>query len=78
MTARMTLRGKEYEVRSGMTIRDALLSVQIKPESVLAIRSGELLTDDELLKDGDEIKLIAVISGGFFGSSYSHPKVSSK
>ncbi len=67
MTAQMTLRGKIYEVRSGMTIRDALFSIQIRPETVLATRDGKLLTDDEILKKGDEIKLIAVISGG------SHP-----
>ncbi len=64
MTAQMTLRGKIYEVRSGMTIRDALFSIQIRPETVLATRDGKLLTDDEILKEGDEIKLIAVISGG--------------
>jgi len=64
MTAQMTLRGKIYEVRSGMTIRDALFSIQIRPETVLATRDGKLLTDDEILKKGDEIKLIAVISGG--------------
>ena len=70
MKAQMTLRGKVYEVRSGMTIRDAMLSMQIRPEAVLATRDGKLLTDDEIIRKGDEIRLIAVISGG---SSPSRP-----
>jgi len=34
------------------------------PESVIATRDGEMITDDEILRSGDVIKLIAVISGG--------------
>jgi sulfur carrier protein len=64
MTVRMTLRKKVYEVKAGMTIRDAILKLDIIPESVLPVKNGELLTDDEILEDGDEIKLVAVISGG--------------
>jgi sulfur carrier protein len=60
----MTLRKKIYEVKAGMTIRDAILKLDIIPESVLPVKNGELLTDDEILEDGDEIKLVAVISGG--------------
>ena len=47
-----------------MTIHSALLRLHIQPEAVLATRDGELLTDDEILKENDEIRLIAVISGG--------------
>lgn len=64
MTVRMILRKKVYEVKAGMTIRDAILKLDIMPESVLPVKNGELLTDDEILKDGDEIRLVAVISGG--------------
>jgi sulfur carrier protein ThiS len=64
MTAQLKLRGRIYEVRSGITIRDALRSIQIRPEAVLATRDGKLLTDDEIIREGDEIRLIAVISGG--------------
>ena len=64
MTARLVLRNKEYEVKSGMALLDALKKCGIAPESIIATRDGELMTEDELLKDGDVIKLIAVISGG--------------
>ena len=52
--------------RSGMTIRSALLRLNIQPEAVLPTRDGELLTDDEILQERDEIRLIAVISGGAY------------
>jgi len=64
MTVRLILRDKEYEVRAGMTLLDALKKSGIVPESVIATRNGEMILDDEILKDGDVIKLVAVISGG--------------
>ena len=64
MTAKLVLRDKEYEVRAGMTLLDALRKCNIVPESVIATRDGEMIIDDEILKDGEVIKLVAVISGG--------------
>jgi len=64
VTATLILRDKKYEVRPGMTLRDALLRLDIPPETVLPTRQGELITDDVIVQDGDEIRLIAVISGG--------------
>jgi sulfur carrier protein ThiS len=64
MPAKMILRKKEYKIRSGMTVRSALKKINIHPESVIAIREGNLITDDELVLEDDVIKLIAVISGG--------------
>ncbi|MFN8399045.1 MAG: MoaD/ThiS family protein [Anaerolineales bacterium] len=64
MTVKLVLRNKEFEVKSGMALLDALKKCNIVPESVIATRNGELITEDELLKDGEVIKLVAVISGG--------------
>ncbi len=64
MPATLVLRDKEYEVKAGMTLLDALKKSNIVPESVIATRDGEMITEDEILKDGEKIKLIAVISGG--------------
>ncbi len=64
MTVKLILRDKEYEVRPGMSLLDALKKSGIVPESVIATRNGEMIIDDEILKDGDVIKLVAVISGG--------------
>ncbi len=64
MTVKLILRNKEYEVKAGMALLDALKKCDIAPESVIATRAGELMTEDELLVDGEVIKLVAVISGG--------------
>jgi len=64
MTVKLILRDKEYEVKPGMTLLDSLKKVNILPESVIATRDGEMILEDEILRDGDVVKLIAVISGG--------------
>jgi sulfur carrier protein ThiS len=64
MPVKLVLREKEYEVKAGMTLLDALKKSNIVPESVIATRNGEMITEDEILREGEVIKLIAVISGG--------------
>ncbi len=61
---KLILREKEFEVKAGMTLLSALQKMDVLPESVIATRNGELILEDEILKDGDVIKLVAVISGG--------------
>jgi sulfur carrier protein ThiS len=61
---KLILRNKEYEVKPGMTLLSALHKLNIVPESVIATLDGEMILDDEILKDGQVVKLIAVISGG--------------
>lgn len=61
---KLILRNKEFEVRPGMTLGKALEKIGVNPESVLATRDGELITEDEMLREEDVIKLVAVISGG--------------
>jgi sulfur carrier protein len=58
------LRNKEFEVKPGMNLLAALQKINVIPESVIATRDGEMILDDEILKDGDVVKLVAVISGG--------------
>ncbi len=64
MTAKMILRKHEYEIKHGSTVRTALQKLGLEPDSVLATRDGELVTDDEIIKENDVIKLVPVISGG--------------
>ena len=61
---KLVLRDKEFEVKAGMTLLSALEKAEILPETVLATRDGELILEDEILIDGEVIKLVAVISGG--------------
>ena len=61
---KLILRNKEFEVKPGMNLLAALQKINVSPESVIATRDGEMILDDEILKDGDVVKLVAVISGG--------------
>lgn len=61
---KLILRDREYEVKPGMTLLSALQKINVVPESVIATREGEMILEDEILKDEDVVKLIAVISGG--------------
>ncbi len=63
-TATLILRDQTYTVPAGLTVREAIRQAGLSPEAVLPTRDGELIPEDERLKAGDVIKLIAVISGG--------------
>ena len=64
MTVKLILRGKEYEVKPGMTLLDSLKKIDVLPEGVIATCNGEMILEDEILLDGDVVRLVAVISGG--------------
>ncbi|WP_457680297.1 thiamine biosynthesis protein ThiS [Thermovibrio sp.] len=61
------LEGKEREVEfKGKRIRvDRLLELlNIYPETAVVVKEGELLCDDELLRDGEKIKVVVATSKG--------------
>jgi sulfur carrier protein ThiS len=61
---KITYRDKEWELEGRWQVRDAIKKVGLIPQTVLAVRDGKLLTGDVMLQEDDEIKLVAVISGG--------------
>lgn len=61
---KLVYRQQEWEVKPGMTVRDAILKTGLKPYAVLPMREGKLINEETILRDGDEIKLVAVVSGG--------------
>ncbi|HHX65329.1 MAG TPA: MoaD/ThiS family protein [Chloroflexi bacterium] len=62
--AKITYRDKEWEVKSGMTVRAAIEKIGLDPYSVLALRERKLINDQTILEPNDEIRLVNVISGG--------------
>jgi len=62
--ATMRYHDKEWEIRSGMTVRAAIEKVGLDPYAVLALRNRKLINDQTLIESGDEIRLVNVISGG--------------
>ena len=64
MPVELVLRDRKYVVAAGQTVRKALENLDIVPETVLPVRQGKLVPEDEVLKEGESIRLVAVISGG--------------
>lgn len=62
--ATLTFRRETFSAKPGMTIRSAIEACGLNPETILATRNGELITDEVVIEPGDHIKLIATISGG--------------
>jgi sulfur carrier protein ThiS len=61
---KVVFRDKEWELRAGMTVRDAILKAGLHPLTVLAVRDGKLINEATITRRGDVIRLVAVISGG--------------
>jgi sulfur carrier protein ThiS len=57
-------RDQEWNLDGRRRVRDAIEAVGLMPQTVLAVRDGKLLTGDRMLEEDDEVKLVAVISGG--------------
>jgi len=57
-------RGKELEYPERMRVRDLLKKMNLSPQAVLVIRNNEVVTEDEVLEESDEIRIISAISGG--------------
>ena len=64
LTASLLLRNQIFEVPAGIPLSQALDIIDLNPESVLAILNGELITEKAILAEGDQIRLVYVISGG--------------
>ena len=60
----ITFRDRKWELKGGMTARDAIKKIGLDPEGVLVVVNGKLSTDDVILKQEDKVKLVAVVSGG--------------
>jgi len=66
MAIKVILRNKEIfiEETKDMTVRKVLKKLDLLPETYLCVRNGELVTEQEVLRDGDVVRLVPVISGG--------------
>ncbi len=52
------------EVEHTLMVKEALQRLGFSAETHLVVKDGELLNENEPLRDGDRVKLVAVISGG--------------
>ncbi len=57
-------RKQTFELAGTLTVKDALRQLGLSPETHLVIREGELLNENDVLRDGEEVRIISAISGG--------------
>ncbi len=55
---------KKIKVEDGLSIGDLLKDLEINKETVLVAKNGEISLEEEILKEGDVVEIISVISGG--------------
>jgi sulfur carrier protein ThiS len=55
---------RTVEVPGRRRVGQLLAELGVVPGTAMVIRGDELLTDAELIEDGDEVEVRAVISGG--------------
>jgi len=55
---------RAVDVAGNRRVKDVLRELQIIPETVLVIRGDDLITTDQMVRDGDVIELRPVMSGG--------------
>ncbi len=60
----VTYRNKTWEFDETMFVQQLLKRLDLLPESVLVVRNGTLVTEDQRLLPEDEVKIVAVVSGG--------------
>ena len=66
MSVKLLLRKQEFTFDDviNLTVAKALKQLDLIPEAYLVIRSGEMLTEHELIREGDVLRIIPVVSGG--------------
>lgn len=57
-------RDKEWSLDQELTVIQMLKYLKLLPESVLVVCNGQLIAEDQKLHPGDEVKIVAVVSGG--------------
>jgi len=55
---------KVLELQKGASVEDAIRALGLFPDAWIAVRDERPLPLDEPLEDGDELKLVSVVSGG--------------
>jgi len=52
------------ELEENSNIEKLLKILGISPSEVVPVKNGIIVTEKEVLRDGDEIRLLSVVSGG--------------
>jgi sulfur carrier protein ThiS len=55
---------KKTVILKGKTVKELLRQIKLSPENFVISKNGEIVLEDERLKDNDKVKLFPVVSGG--------------
>jgi sulfur carrier protein ThiS len=55
---------RRIKLEKGSSVEHAIRALGLFPDQWIPVRNDEPLPLDEMLEDGDELKLISVVSGG--------------
>jgi len=55
---------RDVELKGPKRVADIFKELQLIPEAFLIIRGRDLMTEDEIVADGDSVEVRPVISGG--------------
>ncbi|HQU28057.1 MAG: thiamine biosynthesis protein ThiS [Nitrospira sp.] len=55
---------KTMELKGPKRVKDIFKELHLIPEAYLVIRGQELMTEDEMVRDDEDIEIRPVISGG--------------
>jgi sulfur carrier protein len=64
MEIRLEPQGKRLTLSGRRRVGDLVRSLGLIAGTVMVIRGDQLLTDDEMVEEGDAVEVRAVISGG--------------
>lgn len=64
MPVTLILRQQRFQLEGTITVKDALKQLNLSLESHLVVRDGNLLTENDSLRNGETVKIITAISGG--------------
>lgn len=54
----------EMDMSDGSTLLEMLRSIGVRPDEVLVIMDGSPVPVDRVLRDGDQVELLSIASGG--------------
>ena len=55
---------KEISIETGSTVEDVLKKINLKPDTVIIINKSKPIPIDDEIKDGEELTVLQVSSGG--------------
>jgi len=64
MLVQLSHPNRQVEIKGPKRTKDLLRELNLVMEAHLVIRGDELVTEDEILADGDQVEIRPVISGG--------------